>query len=340
MLVIRPAELGDVDDLYALALKAGKGLTSLPPDHETLASKVQLSTESFARSHNHVDDYFLLVMFDTATSRVVGTAAVYGTTGTRQAFYAYRLMSVTHHSHSLDKQIRAEMLHLSNDYTDCAEVGTLFLDPDYRGNGHWLSRSRYLLMGQHSHRFQPYVIAEMRGWLNEQGVSPFWEAIGRQFFDMSFEEADRLCGIGSNQFITELMPKHPIYTCMLADSAQQVLGKPHVDTVRAVELLEAEGFEYDKMIDIFDGGPILRAKVANLFSVKATAHRAATIEDEIGASPNSIYMLANSSLESFRVVCEAAVMNGETAAITKASAEQLNIANGDQIHLLDTGKTS
>ena len=340
MLVIRPVELGDVGDLYALALKAGKGLTSLPPDHETLAAKVQLSIESFARSQNHVDDYFLLVMFDTAASRVVGTAAVYGTTGTRQAFYAYRLMSVTHHSHSLDKQIRAEMLHLSNDYTDCAEVGTLFLDPDYRGNGHWLSRSRYLLMGQHPHRFQPYVIAEMRGWLNEQGASPFWEAIGRQFFDMSFEEADRLCGIGSNQFITELMPKHPIYTCMLADSAQQVLGKPHVDTVRAVELLEAEGFEYDKMIDIFDGGPILRAKVANLFSVKATAHRAVTIEDEMGASPNSIYMLANSSLESFRVVCEAAVMNGETAAITKATAEQLNIANGDQIHLLDTGKTS
>ncbi|WP_298636901.1 arginine N-succinyltransferase [uncultured Umboniibacter sp.] len=340
MLVIRPVELGDVEDLHALALKAGKGLTSLPPDHETLAAKVQRSTESFARSKNHVDDYFLLVMVDTAASRVVGTAAVYGTTGTRQAFYAYRLMSVTHHSHSLDKQIRAEMLHLSNDYTDCAEVGTLFLDPAYRGNGHWLSRSRYLLMGQHPHRFQPYVIAEMRGWLNEEGVSPFWEAIGRQFFDMSFEEADRLCGIGSNQFITELMPKHPIYTCMLPDSAQQVLGKPHVDTVRAVELLEAEGFEYDKMIDIFDGGPILRAKVANLFSVKATAHKAATIDDELGTSPKPIYMLANSSLKSFRVVCEPAVMAGQTAAITSATAAQLNIASGDEIHLLDTGKTS
>lgn len=340
MLVIRPAELADVEDLYALALKAGKGLTSLPPDRDTLAAKVTLSTESFARSQNHVDDYFLLVMSDTAKSRVVGTAAVYGTTGTRQAFYAYRLMSVTHHSHSLDKQIRAEMLHLSNDYTDCAEVGTLFLDPDYRGNGHWLSRSRYLLMGQHSHRFQPYVIAEMRGWLNEQGISPFWEAIGRQFFDMSFEEADRLCGIGSNQFITELMPKHPIYTCMLADSAQRVLGKPHVDTVRAVELLEAEGFEYDKMIDIFDGGPILRAKVANLHSVKATAHRKVRVDAELDDSSKPIYMLANSSLESFRVVCEPAVLQDSTATITPSIATQLNIASGDEIHLLDTGKTS
>ena len=338
MLIIRPAELSDVNDLVTLAKKAGKGLTSLPPCHDTLTAKIQRSIESFARSFNHDDDYFLLVMYDTVQSRAVGTAAVYGTTGTRQAFYAYRIMSLTHHSHSLNKQIRADMLHLSNDYTDCAEVGTLFLDPDYRGNGHWLSRSRYLLMGQHSQRFKPYVIAEMRGWLNDDGVSPFWEALGRQFFDMSFDEADHLCGIGSNQFITELMPRHPIYTCMLSSPAQEVLGRPHRDTVRAVELLEAEGFEYEKMIDIFDGGPLLRAKVQNIVSVKATQHCTAVVSDEPIEASTPIYMLANSSLANFRVVCQPATAIDARATISSEVAQALNLHNGDQVHLLDTGK--
>lgn len=30
MLVIRPLQQGDLDDLYAMALNAGKGLTTLP----------------------------------------------------------------------------------------------------------------------------------------------------------------------------------------------------------------------------------------------------------------------------------------------------------------------
>ena len=300
MLVIRPVAIADLDDLLALAHKAGKGMTSLPTCPDALTQRIKISLDSFARTAPHADDYFLLVMEDLTCGKVVGTAAVYSQTGARQAFYAYRVMSVTHYSHSLGKQTRSEMLHLTNDCTDCSEVGTLFLDPDYRGNGHWLSRARYLLMGQFQERFQSHVIAELRGWVDEQGQSPFWNAIGEQFFEMDFDTADRLSGTGSNQFITELMPKHPIYTCLLPQSARDVIGKPNKDGIRAKELLEAEGFAFDKVVDIFDGGPLMKARIDQIKSVRRIAEASAQIAH---ASPRGKETLvATDSLANFRVI--------------------------------------
>lgn len=182
VLVIRPVQMDDLDDIARLAALAGEGMTSLPQDRAALAANIESAVQSFQRSDPDPADYFLLVMEDLSTGQVVGTAAVYARTGARQAFYAYRLMSVTHYSHSLSLETRSTLLHLTNDYTDHSEMGTLFLDPAYRGNGHWLSRSRYLLLGLFPERFAEHVIAELRGWLDEAGDSPFWQAIGAQFF--------------------------------------------------------------------------------------------------------------------------------------------------------------
>lgn len=308
MLIIRPVQADDLQDLLELAVKAGKGMTSLPEDPDTLSAKIQKSIDSFNRREAHDDDFFWLVMEDLDRKKVVGTSGVYARTGTRQAFYAYRLISQNHHSHTLDKQVRSEILQLSNDYTDCSEVGTLFLDPDYRGNGHWLAKCRYLLMAQFPERFAPYVIAELRGWSDENGRSPFWEAIGRHFFEMDFDEADTLCGVGSNQFITELMPKHPIYTRLLPQEAQDVIGKPMDAGRRAMELLEEEGFMYDKVVDIFDAGPILRAKVDQLKTIKKMDQGLAAVSDErMLTSPT---MIATSSLRHFRVIHEPMIRTG------------------------------
>lgn len=309
MLVIRPVEHKDLNDLLDLAHKAGKGMTSLPPCPDSLTKSIQSSLDSFARTQLHPDDYFLLVMEDLDKNKVVGTAGVYSQTGARQAFYAYRLMSLTHYSHSLDKQTRSETLHLTNDYTDCSEVGTLFLDPDYRGNGHWLSKARYLLMGQFQERFQSHVIAELRGWVDDKEQSPFWNAIGQNFFDMDFETADKLCGTGSNQFITELMPKHPIYTCMLSAQARDVIGKPNTAGLRAMELLEEEGFAYDKVVDIFDGGPLLKAKISSLRSVRHIEQGMAQASTEKSVTEPTL--VATSTLSDFRVIFTRVARGGD-----------------------------
>jgi len=336
MLYIRPVEKTDLDDLLELSVKAGKGMTSLPNDAEALLQSIEKSMDSFSRTHGEPDDYFLLVMVDTDKNKVVGTAGVHARTGARQAFYAYRILSLTHHSHSLDKQIRTEMLQLSNDYTDCSEVGTLFLDPAYRGNGHWLSRSRYLLMGQFPQRFASHVIAEMRGWVDAEGRSPFWEAIGRHFFEMDFEEADKLCGVGSNQFITELMPKHPIYTQLLPDEAREVIGKPNDDGRRAKELLEEEGFEYDKVVDIFDAGPLLRARISRIRSICniQTAQVASSLNKQTEPQ-DGLAIISNGRMPEFRVACRpCSSSDDKTVALEADTMAALGVKPGDAVHFI------
>ena len=78
-------------------------------------------------------------------------------------------------------------------------------------NGALLSKSRLLFIAEFADRFAPKVIAELRGRLDADGRSPFWEGLGRHFFAMEYSTADYLTGIGQKSFIAELMPRHPVY---------------------------------------------------------------------------------------------------------------------------------
>lgn len=327
MLIIRPVAEHDVSQLLLLAQAAGQGMTSLPPDEEALAERIVHSMASFERTEKHPDDNFLLVMEDTEQQRLAGCAGVSALTGARQAFYAYRLIPMTHYSHSLEKQVASQLLHLTNDYTGCSEVGSLFLLPEYRGNGHWLARSRYLLMGLFRERFAESVIAELRGWSDADGRSPFWEAIGKHFFEMEFEQADTLCGLGSNQFITELMPKYPIYTTLLPNDAQAVIGQPADAGRPAMELLQREGFRFDNVVDIFDAGPLMHASIDQLASVKAIEQR--PLASNSGEQGKVI--AANTQWSNFRVMLSEAQLDDASIDIPAAERQALQLQGNDSL---------
>lgn len=333
MLIIRPAEERDLISLLDIAQLAGKGMTSLPVCSISMENKIRTSIESFNRSQASADDYWLIVIEDTERNIIAGTAAIYGEVGAQQAFYAYRIMSMTHHSHTLNKQVRSHLLHLSNDYSGTAEVASLFVRPEYRGIGRSLGMARFALMGQNLTRFPTHVIAEIRGWVDEQGISPVWEAIGKPFFDMSFEEADKLCGIGSNAFITELMPKHPIYTSLISQPAQQALGKPHTESLAAYRLLEQQGFEYDNMVDIFDGGPILRANIANIRAIQ-NQQQCQAQQCESPKIGNNL-LLSNGQFASFRAIMTNRLVEQQTLQLTGEEMAALNISQNDTLYVID-----
>lgn len=334
MLYVRPAVESDLNDLLRIARLAGSGMTSLPPDADILAKKIARSLSGFNSQEFNQSDYFLLVLVDGEHNKVIGTAGIYSSTGSEQAFYAYRVTPANHYSHSLNREVRAQVLHLTNDYTDCSEIGTLFIDPEYRGNGNWLARSRYLLMSQFKDRFNSSLIAQIRGWQNHDGSSPFWNAIGQHFFEMDFEEADKLCAIGSNLFITELMPRYPIYTNLLPDSARNVIGKPHAAAVRAQQLLEEEGFEYEYLIDIFDGGPMLRARTSELKTIKDLQTTSLSAH-MLGNQPTTMVLVANGLLSDFRATRAAAALdvNGELI-LSEEVQQHLNLNSGDPVNFV------
>jgi arginine N-succinyltransferase len=115
--------------------------------------------------------------------------------------------------------------------------------------------------------FDPEVIAEMRGVVDDKGRSPFWDAVGHHFFEVDFPKADYLSMV-NKRFIADLMPKHPIYIPLLPQEAQRVIGEVHDHTKPALRILTDEGFECCDMVDIFEAGPVVRCLLKDVRAIR------------------------------------------------------------------------
>lgn len=267
---MRIARADDLQTLYEMAKLTGGGFTNLPPDRRALAAKLERTEAALARQGDGIEDELIVMVLENAeTGQVRGTCQIFSTVGQSWPFYSYRLGTLTQHSRELGRTFRAQMLSLTTDLEGSAEVGGLFLHPRERaeGLGLLLARSRYLYIRNHRERFGDKVIAELRGVIDEAGGSPFWDGLAGRFFGMSFQEADEFNAVNGNQFIADLMPKTPIYTAMLTDSARAVIGLPHPNGRAAMRMLETEGFDNAGYVDIFDGGPTMVGQIDQLKTV-------------------------------------------------------------------------
>jgi len=261
--VMRPAKSEDFDALMTMAEESGPGFTSLPVDESILKKRLKTSEASFKRSLEDLQNpKFLMILEDLDTGEVGGCSAVKTGIGINSPFINYRIITLAHSSAEADRRYNMDALVLTNEFMGCTEVGTLFLRPNYRstGVGRLVAQSRYLLIQTEPELFGERTLAELRGVVSEDGLSPFWEAIGSRFFRMSFQDADVLSASTDNQFIMDLMPKYPIYVDLLPDDAREVLGRCHSQGVAAYKMLMSEGFRFDRVVDIFDGGPLVVAQ--------------------------------------------------------------------------------
>jgi arginine N-succinyltransferase len=268
--IMRIARADDLQTLYEMAKLTGGGFTNLPPDRTALAAKLERTEKALAREGEGIqDELIVMVLENVETGQVRGTCQIFSTVGQSWPFYSYRLGVLTQHSRELGRTFRAQMLSLTTDLEGSAEVGGLFLHPRERaeGLGLLLARSRYLYIRAHRSRFGDKVLAELRGVIDEAGGSPFWDGLAGRFFGMNFQEADEFNAVNGNQFIADLMPKTPIYTAMLTDSARAVIGLPHPNGRAAMRMLETEGFDNAGYIDIFDGGPTMVGQIDQLRTI-------------------------------------------------------------------------
>lgn len=266
MLVVRSARPSDLEAILALAAGSGPGMTTLKADRGALAQRLQVVADSFAGAIDPAAADYLFVLEDLGCARVCGVAAIKASVGLDAPFYSYRI-GTSVHAHRQQGVVNAvQALYLSHDLAGAAELCSLYLHPDYRkgSNGKLLSKSRLLFIAQFPQLFPDKIFAEMRGYQDEDGQSPFWESIGRHFFRMDFQQADDLCGSGERLFIEQLMPRLPLYTQLLGQDARAAIGRTHTDTAPARRMLEQEGLLFDGYIDIFDGGPVLEARKAAL----------------------------------------------------------------------------
>lgn len=252
-----PADLGGFKQLREIA---GPGFTSLMLDDAALKAKLELSADSFARDIQApgAERYFI-ALEHSETKAIAGCVGIKATIGTSPPFFNFRVIRKAQSSSAADRRFDLDVLIGVNDFIGCTEVGSLFVRPEHRapGVGRMLAQSRYMLMATQPTRFHAQVISELRGVVSADGVSPFWEAVGRHFFRMDFNDADRLSATTDNQFILDLMPQHPIYVDLLPEDARAVIGQCHDAGRGARALLEWEGFTFSDVVDIFDAGPLL-----------------------------------------------------------------------------------
>lgn len=335
MLIIRPITSDDYPALMQIAIDTGVGFTSLPINEGLLRSRIKHSEESFAAQVDKPGDQgYLLVMEDTETGEIVGTSGIEASVGLDSAFYHYHLGKVVHSSQELNLHNVINTLTLCNDYTGAAEVCTLFLQEKARfgNNGRVLSRFRFLMLAEFAERFGQTVIAEMRGVSDEEGHSPFFQWLQEHFFNMDFQTVDHMMGLGNKVFIAELMPRYPVYTNLLSQEAQDVIGHVHKKTAPALKLLQREGFVHRGYVDIFDAGPTVECELSEIKSVKQSKRLNVKVSSEItDAVP---HIICNTILESFRAMEAQIAITGETAIITPQHADALGVSDNDPIRVL------
>ena len=340
-MLVRPARMQDVKGLTELSKKAGRGLTTMPKTTAEMTARVEHSIAAFSRTGPNpppedarTEIYFLVLEEE---NQVIGTAGIFTNLGSERPFYSYRISQITRESPELDIRSDVEILSLVNDYHGYCEIGTLFLDPAWRGGGRGrlLSFSRFMLMAAHPDRFNPNVLAEIRGWSDSDERFPFWEAIGQKFFKMGFVEADKR-STEDTRFIADLMPKHPIYVSLLSEEAQRIIGHPHTLSRPAMELLESQGFRFRNCVDILDAGPSIEAVVSELETVRGALMAPVIIDDTVEGTDGKKWLVANPTLENFacaetRLAAGVEINAGDNFPLSAALARSLNLEAGQHV---------
>jgi arginine N-succinyltransferase len=338
MYVVRPVELADIAALEKLAAVSMPGVHTLPKTREKIAQAVEASIASFSA---HVDipseESYLFVLEALADRSIAGTAAIFASAGSNGTYFSFRNDVIQQVSRDLNISHSVHALTLCSELTAYSQLSSFYVNEavQNRPEAALLSRARLLFAALAPRRFADRFFVPLAGVTGDNGESPFWDAVGRKFFQMDFLDAERTIGGARNRtLIVELMPHYPVYVPLLPGDAQAVMGQIHPSGELAFNLLTAEGFEADEYIDIFDGGPILQAHKHALRTVSsAMQRRVVTPRPSRAGEPLVPYAVAANDGQSFRaaVVTASAVEGGVTIALTAEMQEMLQLAEGSSV---------
>ena len=331
--VLRPVHEADLDAVVAMASRIVGGMTSLPPNRDYLEGMILDSLRAFdPRVRRPGGERYLFVLEDSATGQLIGTSGMVSRVGGFDPFYTYRVHRRQRSFTPLAIEQNLATLDLIRNHKGPTEICSLFLDPTQRGSGigKLLSRGRFCFIKAFPERFDGEIIAELRGFQDEAGESPFWQWVGHTFFKKDFNTADFLTGIGEKAFLEALLPEYPIYIDLLPASVQAVIGRVHPQTEPALRILRQEGFETTDEVDIFDAGPLVRAPRENLRSWQGTRRGPARL-GLLRAGAEDLHLVANASLNYRATLALLQVDADGYPRITVETARQLKIEEGEDL---------
>ncbi len=280
--VVRSVKRDDLQQLTDLAKQFN--LLNLPGDKKILSEKIVRSEASFAGDLQKDQAEYIFVVEDTEEQTVVGSSLIIAKHGNETVPHSYfKILKRDHFSKDLGIGFIHQVLRFQLDTEGPTEIGGLLIDKAYRRRperlGKQISLSRFVYMGINPERFENRVLCELTPPLTEEGRSEFWEALGRRFTGLPYQEADLLSQT-NKEFIESLFPEDDIYLTLLDAKARLVLGRVGEATKPAQHLLESVGFEYLEEVDPFDGGPHYGAKTKDILPIKkGKSYRVAEMSD-------------------------------------------------------------
>ena len=268
--IVRAAQESDLNDLYDLARQFS--LLNLPAEKKTISNQIEKSQDSFANKLPIEKARYLFVLEDLENKWVIGSSQIKAKHGTQELpTYSFQILKKERFSRSLGVGFIHQILRLKINQDGPTEIGGLVVDKGYRRRpekvGRLMSLSRFMYIAHQPKQFSHELHSEMAPPLTEEGRSEFWEALGRRFTGMPYQEAD-LLSHQNKEFIHSLFPEEDIYLCLLDSKARLVLGQVGPDTRPALHLLEKIGFKQKDEVDPFDGGPHLGATTAEVKPIK------------------------------------------------------------------------
>ncbi|MCA2018793.1 arginine N-succinyltransferase [Vibrio tritonius] len=326
MIILRPARLSDLSQLERLAKESGTMVSTLPDKKESLVRKIERSVASFAQDVvTPGEESYFFVLEESLTGQVVGTGAINALSGYRAPFYAFRNDMLIHSSRELNVHSRVHALSLTHDLSDHSNLCSFYVVASLLKTLYpaLITLGRLLYMSVEQQRFTNEWMAVLPGLCDEKGRAPFWEHVGRKFVGLNYDEVEFLNNTKESTFIAELMPHYPLYVPLFDEEAQLALGMVNPKAELQCNLLSGQGFEPDKYVEIFDGGPILSATRSTLSIWQE--HRQATLS--LGAVPADaeLHLIGFNTDKGFVAFISPCQVKGDKLKLESAVAKQVGL---------------
>jgi arginine N-succinyltransferase len=200
--------------------------------------------------------------------------------------------------------------------------------------GRQLSYVRFLYMAIFPERFRATVLAELMPPLTADGKSLFWEACGRRFTSLDYQEADKRSR-QNKEFIQQLFPAGDVYATLFPERVQKVIGQVGPETVGVMRMLERIGFRHLDRIDPFDGGPHFEARVSDITLVQQYRRmRLADAPLQRDGADKLVAVVKPGDKVRFRCVRAQARCDGDEIQLPALARERLQAATGERIHVI------
>jgi arginine N-succinyltransferase len=338
MLLLRDAQKSDLQPLRALARVLNS--VNLPDDEKALAGILEASCRSFhGKIRNPLERTYVFVLEDPRRSRLIGTSMVIAQHGTRESPCTFFNVSERElYSSTLDRHFRHRVLSIGYHFDGPTEIGGLVVDPEDRRSeerpGKQLSLVRFLYMAMFRDRFRDTVLAELMPPLLPDGKSLFWEACGKRFTGLDYQEADKKSR-ENKEFIQQLFPPGELYTTLLPLRVQRLLGSVGPETEGARRMLERMGFRYVDRIDPFDGGPHYEAKLADVAAVRTYRRlRLSPRALERDEAERLVAVTRSEGRVRFRAVRTPSRIDGDDLLVPDQARALLQVEPGERVHAI------